>query len=198
MVEQQNLFGFAEMPEWERAAQEDVQVAQIVFNLPLERPYTYLVPESLRGSLHAGQRVKAALGRGNRSEIGYCVGIEQKNPDDLRKLKPILELIDREPLLDQRMLELTRWIGERYLCGWGQVLESVIPAGVRRRSGTRLVQSYKPTVGAASRLESLKLTRQQQEVMNLLLAANGPLAATEICERVQCGPLPSPLSERKG
>ncbi|MBL8819332.1 MAG: primosomal protein N' [Planctomyces sp.] len=198
MTQQQNLFGFAEMPEWERAAQEDVQVAEVVFNLPLEKPYTYLIPEEFRGMLRAGQRVKASLGRGDRSVIGYCVGIRQKNPDDQRRLKPIAELIDREPLLDSRMLELTRWIGERYLCGWGQVLESVIPAGVRRRSGTRLIQSYILKPGITDRLETLKLSRQQNEIIQLLIRASGPVSATELCERAQCGPSPLTTLRKKG
>ena len=29
------------------------------------------------------------------------------------------------------MLDLTKWIAGRYLGGWGQVLDSVIPAGVK-------------------------------------------------------------------
>ena len=62
-VNQQNLFGFADMPEWEYAAKEDVVVAEVVFNLPLEKPYTYAVPEELRSMLRPGQRVKAPLGR---------------------------------------------------------------------------------------------------------------------------------------
>ena len=37
------------------------------------------------------------------------------------------------------MLELTQWIAERYLCGWGQVLQTVVPAGVKNKAGTRLV-----------------------------------------------------------
>lgn len=189
MNQQQNLFGFAETPEWELAAADDILVADVVFNLPLERPYSYLIPDSLREILKAGQRVKAPLGRGNRRQIGYCVGIRSDVPNK-RKLKPLEEVLDREPLLDQTMLDLTRWIGERYLCGWGQVLESVIPAGVRRRSGTRMVQSFEPAPGVAERLDNLKLSKQQRSVLNVLLAADEPLSAPDLCDRAGCGPGP--------
>ncbi|MFM7837682.1 MAG: hypothetical protein ACKPJD_38310, partial [Planctomycetaceae bacterium] len=71
----QGQFGFADVPEWEQAAQDDVLVAEVVFNLPLERPYTYAVPEGLRDLLRPGQRVRAPLGRSNRLVTGYCVGV---------------------------------------------------------------------------------------------------------------------------
>ena len=38
------------------------------------------------------------------------------------------------------MLRLTEWMAEYYLCGWGQVLEAVVPAGVRGQAGTRQTQ----------------------------------------------------------
>ena len=53
----QGQFGFAEMREWEHAAIDDIKVAEVVFNLPLERPYTYSIPEPLRDLIKPGQRV---------------------------------------------------------------------------------------------------------------------------------------------
>lgn len=197
MTQQQNLFGFADTPEWEQAARDDVLLADVVFNLPLEQPYTYRVPDELRERLQGGQRVRAPLGRGNRSVVGYCVGIRAADRDPAR-LKCLSELLDREPLLDQRMLDLTRWIAEYYLCGWGQVLESVIPAGVRRNSGTRLVHSFELVPDIAVRLQGQKLTKVQQTLLDVLQAAPAPVAATELCERAQCGPGPLATLRKRG
>jgi hypothetical protein len=82
----QGLFGFADTPEWLAAAQEDVQLADVVFNLPLERPYTYRVPESLRGLLQPGQRAahlrpKGLGARGGRHAEG--IANEQRFADSL-------------------------------------------------------------------------------------------------------------------
>lgn len=197
MTSQQNLFGFADIPEWEQAAAEDFLVADVVFNLPLERPYTYRIPDELRELTGPGHRVRAPLGRGNRSVIGYCVAVRRGESGQMR-LKTIEELLDTQPLADGRMLELTRWISERYLCGWGQVLESVIPAGVRHRSGTRLIRTYALADGVRERIESLKLTKQQRSVIEILVGVSSPIAATELCERAQCGPGPLRTLEKKG
>lgn len=196
-VNQQNLFGFADVPEWEQAARDDVMLAEVVFNLPLEKPYTYLVPEPLRAMLRPGQRVKAPLGRGNRNVVGYCVAVRPCDRE-IGRLKPIAELLDAEPLLDERMLEVTRWIAERYLCGWGQVLESVVPAGVRRRSGTRMVQLYQLNPEAAEKIGQQKLNASQKAVIDALQKAGMPISATELCERANCGPSPITTLKNRG
>ena len=192
----QGFLGFAENSDWQQAAQDDVQVAEVVFNLPLERPYTYLIPEQLRGMLRPGQRVKAPLGRSNRAVPGYCVGIRQTT--ETRRLKPILELLDSEPLIDESMLELTEWIGQRYLSGWGQVLDSIIPAGVRRRSGTRQIRCFELSEDAHLRLDSIRLSRQQQAVVEILKESQTPVAATRLCELAGCGPSPLSTLQKKG
>ncbi len=197
MTNQQGLFEFADLPEWEQAAAEDVMVAEVVFNLPLEKPYTYSIPDEFRELLKAGMRVKAPLGRGNRRVIGYCVNIRQAE-SAVRRLKPIEEILDTEPLLDDLMLQLTHWIAERYLCGWGQVLESVIPAGVRRKSGTRLVQSFVLADTADELMAAAKLPAKQQAVVDVLRKATGPVAAIRLCELADCGPGPVNSLRKKG
>lgn len=197
MNQQQNLFGFAGVPEWEQAAREDVLIADVVFNLPLEQPYTYLIPDDLRGMLQPGQRVKAPLGRSNRNVVGYCVGVRPLDQNG-RQLKPLVELLDREPLLDSRMLDVTRWIAERYLCGWGQVLESVVPAGVRRRSGTRLVQSYELIPGVTERIDGMKLSKVQSAVLEVLRKSTTPVSASDLCERADCSPSSLATLKKRG
>ena len=142
---QHSLFSEDEIPPnleaWEVAASEDRLVADVVFNRPLTTIYQYLVPEGLRDLIGPGQRVQAPFGRGGQSTTGYCVGLSTTLPAG-RTLKTIESVLDREPLIDSRMLELTRWIGDRYLCGWGQVLETVIPKGVKTNAGTREVAFF--------------------------------------------------------
>lgn len=195
--EQQGLFEFAELPAWEQAAADDVQVADVVFNLPLERPYTYLIPDEFRELLRAGMRVRAPLGRGNRATVGYCVAVRQTR-NAVRRLKAVQEVLDSEPLLNSVMLELTQWIAERYLCGWGQVLDSVVPAGVRRKSGTRLIRCFRLSESADAVLQSVRLPKKQQAVVDVLRAHTEPVAATRLCELADCGPGPVSALRKKG
>lgn len=197
----QGQFGFADVPEWERAARDAVLLAEVVFNLPLERPYTYAVPDGLRDLLRPGQRVRAPLGRSNRLVTGYCVGVTAGERGQ-RPLKELESLLDREPLVDPSMLELTRWIGERYLCGWGQVLDSVIPAGVRNKSGTRELQYFQLSEQAIELLSGagsgLRLSAQQRVILESLQRAGQPQTAAELCALAGTGPAPLAALRRKG
>ena len=42
------------------------------------------------------------------------------------------------PLIDSKMLALTRWMADYYACSWGQALDAVVPAGVKKHAGTRI------------------------------------------------------------
>lgn len=120
---QHNLFQPEDFPDplpaWEIADQSDVICAEVVFNLPIDKPFLYRIPDDIRGQLQAGQRVQVPFGRGNQTQVGYCVGLTRPpatwSPADWARLKLLTSVVDEFPLLTPRMLELTRWIGEHYL-----------------------------------------------------------------------------------
>lgn len=197
---QQELFSpdaFPELTPWEQAAEADRLTVQVVFNLPLETVFHYLVPSGMRDLIGPGQRVRVPFGKGNRLEVGYCVGVEPP-PAMSRRLKSVEEVIDREPLLSEGMLELTRWIADRYLCGWGQVLEAVIPAGVKKQAGTRIVTSFQPADNVCARLESLHLPAKQRAVLNALCSSSEPMRADELANAADCGTGPITALRNKG
>ena len=109
--------------------------ADIVFDRPFDHAYTYAVPESLRDHVGVGKRVEAPFGRGDKATVGYCIRVADLAPE--RACKPLARVLDDEALLDDHLLKLTRWMADYYLCGWGQVLHAVVPAGVRENAGTR-------------------------------------------------------------
>src|SRR5437660_3672042 len=113
----------------EPAQAVDVALAEIVFDRPLDHAYTYAVPASLRDQVAVGKRVLAPFGRGDRQTVGFCVGVTDAKPE--RKVKTILQVLDDEALLTEHLLKLTRWMADYYLCGWGQVLNAVVPAGAK-------------------------------------------------------------------
>ena len=87
-------------------------------------------------SIAVGKRIRAPFGRGDRTTIGYCVRLTETPPP--RPVKELAAVLDDEALLDDHLMRLTRWMADYYLCGWGQVLNAVVPAGARDKAGTRL------------------------------------------------------------
>jgi primosomal protein N' (replication factor Y) len=184
---------------WEAAAESDRLVAHVVVSRPLDTVYQYLVPDDLRGLIAPGQRVRVPFGRGDRLTTGYCTGITAGAPT-IQRLKTLVELVDREPLLSGEMLELTKWMAQRYLCSWGQVLEAVIPAGVKKQAGTREITCFElvSSPGARERLDERKLPAKQRSVLKALEEAGGPLAIDELAAMADCGTSPIRALQRKG
>lgn len=193
---QKNLFEL-DVPIWEEAADADQMTAEVVFNRPLEQPYSYLVPDGLREIIQPGQRVRVPFGRGDRTTVGYCVGIHPIG-DPSRRLKTIEELLDREPLVGPEMLELTKWIGENYLCGWGQVLHTVIPAGVKKKAGTRMTLLFKAALPEGQSLDDLKLSGKQHAVLEALLKCGTTMTGPDLSKAAGCGTGPIQTLRKKG
>jgi primosomal protein N' (replication factor Y) len=194
MPEQQTLFDPEPAPwELDDAAQE--HVATVVLASGPGGEFDYLVPDGL--ALEVGCRVKVPLGRGNRTVVGYCVDVGFK-PAGGRRLKTITSVLDAQALLSPSMLRVTRWMADYYLCPWGQVLDAVVPAGVRQKAGTRDVTllAVKPEV--AARIGELKLSSKQAEALRILSASPRPLSAQQLAARAGCTIAPIQSLRKKG
>jgi primosomal protein N' (replication factor Y) len=194
--EQRNLFDTQPEP-WEADDQAEQLVAGVVLASGPPQEFDYLVPEPLRDEVEAGRRVLVPLGKGNRPVVAYCVRVGSRVVGS-RLLKPVSEVIDRRSLLSPAMLRLTRWIGDYYLCPWGQVLETVLPAGVRDQAGTRMATLLTLDANGAAGLASGDLPDQHREVLRVLAAAAEPLTPQELARAAGCSSSPINTLRRKG
>jgi primosomal protein N' (replication factor Y) len=178
---QPSLFQPEEVPQVVAAG-----FSEVVFDRPLDHAYTYAVPLSLRDQIGVGKRVLAPFGRGDRQTIGFCVGVTDAKPE--RKVKAILQVLDDEALLTEHLLKLTRWMADYYLCGWGQVLNAVVPAGVKKRAGTREV----PLLEIVDELPDPlpHLSPKQKLVFEYLQSHTGPVELREVTDNTGCGVTP--------
>ena len=131
IIIQRDLFGDTLAPPPSTAG----LFAEVVFDRPLDHAYTYAVPDYLRERVAVGKRVLAPFGKGEKAAVGHCVRLSETQP--ARAVKELRQVLDDEVLLTADLLRLTRWIADYYLCGWGQVLNAVVPFGAREQAGTR-------------------------------------------------------------
>ena len=200
---QQNLFETAP-PEWEMDAREQRLVASVVLGGGAPGAYDYLVPGQFCDSdqperlLEPGRRVRVSFGRGNRTAEGYCVGLEIKSVDASR-LKAIAQVVDSSTLLSPAMLRLTRWMADYYICPWGQVLEGVVPAGVRKLAGTREVSLLFVPPDVAENVAQVKFgSPKQKKAFETLLAAGRPLTVAQLASVAGCTASPIRQLLKKG
>src|SRR5205085_4508672 len=141
--------------------------------------------DRLIDSIAIGKRVLAPFGRGDRTTTGFCIGISDKAP--LRSAKQITRVLDAEPILTPDILRLTRWMADYYLCGWGQVLNAVVPAGVKQQAGTRTVAFIELIAERLWPNPVPTLTAKQKALVELLKARVEPIELHELQKLAQCG-----------
>ncbi|MGA7500157.1 MAG: primosomal protein N', partial [Isosphaeraceae bacterium] len=168
----------------------------VVVNRPIEHVLTYWAPSRPGRTVCPGQRLRVPLGRSNRLTIGYCVSVDAAPPEGLdpRKLKEVVEVLDPVPLIDAKMLELTRWMAEYYVCSWGQALDAAVPAGVRNQAGTRvgtfLLVPEEIRQGLKEQTKKPKLSPKQAAALEVLCRADEPLTISDVCRRAGCASAP--------
>lgn len=194
MSRQQDLFD-KEPPPWTLDDQQEQSVAVVVFAEFPFGPYDYAIPESLRGAVQEGGRVEVPLGRGNRTRVGYCARIDNRSTHAGR-LKAVQAVVDAQSLLSPSMLRLTEWMAGRYLCPWGQVMEAVVPAGVRGMAGTREQVFLSVSAEVIGVLEGegegevSRLPAKQAAALRLLANSSTALTPQELARAAGCGPGP--------
>ena len=100
-------------------------LADVALPLPLPDPLTYEVP--LAWAAQAMPGVRARVWVGKRRLAGMIVAVHRRRPEGVN-LRPIIEILDREPVLTPELLELARFTAGYYMAPLGEVVRSMLPA----------------------------------------------------------------------
>jgi len=81
---------------------------RIAIPTPLRRHFDYLVPRNFHAkSSLPGVRIKVPFGR--QTLIGILLEVVHETDVPAQKLKPIIEVLDEQPVFDRELLQLLRW-----------------------------------------------------------------------------------------
>ncbi len=94
----------------------------------IDRPFDYLVPSELEASVAVGKRVYVPFGKGNRRSEGVVLALCDECAYE--KPKPLLAVIDEEPVLSEEMIKLAFFMHERFFCKVYDALKAMLPAGL--------------------------------------------------------------------
>jgi primosomal protein N' (replication factor Y) len=99
--------------------------------VPLDQPFTYLLPETMRHRVHTGCRVLVPFG--TRKLTGVVLRTHDDPPSTATR--EALKLLDEEPALDEDLLKLGRWIAAYYCAPLGETLRAMTPLSGDVRRG---------------------------------------------------------------
>ena len=97
-----------------------------------DKEYSYLIPDYMLPMAAPGCRVKVSFGKGGQTRLGLITELTDEF-DGKGKLKPILEVLDAEPVLNDEMLRLARWIKEHTFCTLYEASRVLLPTGINHK-----------------------------------------------------------------
>ena len=148
--------------------------AGVALEQGIDRLLDYSVPSRLVPLLQVGQRVRVPLGKRNRPAHGYVVSIHGTTAHP--SVKKLFDIEDPRVLINPAMMELARWMSRYYCAPLGAVLETVIPAAVKKKIGVGYAQMVRPLPGREALqalFEKTRAPKRRAILARLLLLDEG-------------------------
>ncbi|AZK46989.1 primosomal protein N' [Paenibacillus lentus] len=111
------------------------KMAKVIVDVPsreTDRPFDYLIPESMSGWIEVGSRVGVPFGR--RTVQGFVVSLHDQLEMDSSRMKPIDELLDLLPPLPSDLVQLAAWMSRKYACSMISALQAMIPSALKGKA----------------------------------------------------------------
>ncbi|HQW85039.1 MAG TPA: DEAD/DEAH box helicase, partial [Ferruginibacter sp.] len=116
--------------------------AEIILPLALPTTYTYSIPKKIIQKVTPGCRVEVVFGK-QKKYAGIIKSVFNKEPG--YPSKPILNVLDDEPILYPQQLQLWHWLSQYYMCSEGEVMAAALPTHFKLSSETILI--YNEEIG---------------------------------------------------
>lgn len=153
----------------------------------IDKPYDYLIPEKLLGTVQPGMRVLVPFSRGNRRCEAIVLDLVPKSP--YSELKAIDRVLDDKPVLTKEQLKLALWMHDRYFCTVYDAVKAILPAGLwfsadgKRKANDKTCEMLSLTAPAEDIFEIAQGKRRkapQQAAILELLCQTGRVSASEV------------------
>lgn len=117
-----------------------------------DREYHYRVPPEFADRVVPGIRVIVPFGKANRSLESYVIDVIKDT--DLAELKDIKSVVDETPVMTRKMIELCKWMKERYICTYSDAIRCMLPPGIGLKSTcyVRLLRQGPETIGSPKKI----------------------------------------------
>ncbi len=158
---------------------------RIAIPVPLRREFDYLPPPDLQGNPPLpGVRIRVPFGR--QTLIGILLEVVEETEVAKNRIRPVIEVLDQQPLFDSEMLQLLRWCSQYYHHPVGEVLQNALPVRLRQGAATTLkaITRWQLTdTGKVLEPESLKRASRQMALLTDLQQSRHGLFESELSDK---------------
>jgi primosomal protein N' (replication factor Y) len=132
----------------------------VILPIPIPKLFTYRIPFELNEIVQVGSR--AIVQFGNKKVLTAVIAKIHQTPPQHYQAKYILELLDTEPLVTQKQLDLFAWMADYYLCTIGEVMNIALPSGLKISSQSMI------ELNPNSNPEEFELTEKEAKLLGIL------------------------------
>ncbi|MBI3820871.1 MAG: primosomal protein N' [Planctomycetes bacterium] len=190
------MFDFMAAPEpRKQELPADALFASVALDRPLEGDLTYRVPPG--AEIRPGVRVQVPLGA--RNEFGVVTKIGRDPGCDASRVRPIIRILDAEPLVTGDLIILSARIAREWACARGQAIAAMLPAALRRdrlRRTESIVKLLKRDFEIIEKMEEKEPDRYR--VLRTLKEAGGELTMQELCRATKLSTSPVKTLAKRG
>ena len=116
---------------------KDVSYADVIVDIShesVDRPFTYRIPDALRGKLETGMSVLIPFGRGDKLRQGYVTAFRDSISFEESKVKEIADIAETDTAVDAILVRLAGWIRQQYGSTMIAALKTVLPAKQKKQN----------------------------------------------------------------
>jgi primosomal protein N' (replication factor Y) len=153
--------------------------ARFAIPLPLYRVFEYSVDDA--DEIVAGMRYRLPFA--NRTRTGVLLDHGESSDLDPARVKPVLQRLDPEPVLDAHLMSLARWLADYYLQPLGEVVFTCLPSRLRGAQPhvTTRVKCWRLTETNPAEIEALRRrSPRQYEICSALQTRPAGMTALEL------------------
>lgn len=142
-----------------------------------DKAFDYLIPQELVSEALPGCRVLVPFGVSNSKRQGMILGLEKQG--ESKKIKPVLAVLDKAPLLSNETVSLVFWLKEHYFCTLFEAVKLLLPVGINLKMRIRYSLSAPPD---PKQLESL--TEAERRVLQYLSDQGKPVEREKLLKEM--------------
>ena len=146
--------------------------ADILLPIPFDS-FTYLVPTTLQPTRDLrGCRVVVPLGK-NKIYTGVVLRTHDHAPVGV-EVRPIIEVLDERPVVNEQQFAFWQWIANYYLCPLGDVMKAALPGAMKPKDDKALKESTRKRAPIKNKISSSALAAQLSTLNSQLSLPSPP------------------------
>ncbi|MBR1521971.1 MAG: primosomal protein N' [Bacteroidaceae bacterium] len=150
--------------------------ADIILPIPFDS-FTYLVPPTLQPTRDLrGCRVVVPFGK-NKIYTGVVLRVHNNKPEGV-EMKEIMEVLDEQPVVNEKQFAFWQWIANYYICPLGDVMKSGLPGAMKPKDEAALKESSRKRKGGKNNLFHEDATATLQPLTPAQQTAMGGIEAS--------------------